>query len=63
MSSAYLHNHFTAQKSIAFDMAITEGQFTDYWNMSFISSMKRRRKYESRNNVKKSEYLSDSFTN
>lgn len=30
MSSAYIHNYFTAEKSKTFDMAVTEGQFTDY---------------------------------
>lgn len=57
MSSAYIHNCFTDEKSKTFDMAVTEGQSEDYWNIYFASCMKRRREKanESRNNVKKSE--------
>lgn len=30
MSSAYICNYFTDEKSKTFDMAVTEGQFADY---------------------------------
>lgn len=65
MSSAYIPNYFTTEKSKTFDMAVTEGQFTDYYrNIHFTSCIKKRRgkNNESRNNVKKTE-LSNSFTN
>lgn len=44
MSSAYIHNYFTAEKSKTFDIAVKEGQFTDYWNIYFTSWVKKREK-------------------
>lgn len=44
MSSVYIHNYFTAEKNIIFDKAITEGQFTDYWNIFHLWYEKEKKK-------------------